>query len=386
MKKYIFRLPTIVLMAFLALAFHSCDEDDTENTLAPGLTQLEEVTFAQPITTTPNNIVLTSDNGSASVVTISWEAVKFPVPAPVTYTVQIDLPANTLGDNGWANAFTLEAGEDVLSISLTGNELNEIAEDFGLAPDAVGELAIRVRAFMGRSAFSEAVSINVRPFVNEIPEGTLYMPGAYNGFDPSTASRLTAIGEGVFRGYLTLREPQGLVFKITPEPNFDQFYGLGADGNLELGNDTDIAFPDFGSYEITANLNDLSITITPFSWGVIGPATLGGWDADTNMVYNYTLGLWEYTGALVPGPIKFRQNDEWTINYGTEDGNTGEVTESKMFLDNPGAHTMSDAGFYTVSFSVDQDSDTATYSVVAVPRSFGVIGPSTPAVGMPIPT
>lgn len=369
MKHPIYKLFTCL---FITLALVACEEDAE-------LTTLQEVQFSAPIEATPNSIILSEANSLQSVVTVSWMEVLYPIDAPVTYTLAIDVLANTFGENGWANAIRIPAGEDVLSTSILGGDLNDIAAELGLAPDMEGELMVRVEAYMDRYAYSDPIAITVTPYVVELPTGELYMPGAYNDWDPATAATLPAIASGVYQGYLTLSSPQGLGFKITPEQDWDEFYGLDANGDFALGADGDLSFPDFGSYQITVNLNTLTYTITPYSWGIIGPSTSGGWDADTDMSYNYAEHLWEYNGLLAAGALKFRLNNEWTINYGTEDGNSGEIANAEVYLDNSGAHTIVEGGFYKVTFSVNPaEPAVAIYSVSEIPYSWGIIGDATP--------
>src|SRR5690606_28497665 len=314
MKRY---LKSIFTLGFIAMACVSC-EDDAE------LTTLEQLSFSAPIQATPSSIVLTEDNAFESVVTVSWTDVQYPIEAPVTYTLAIDVAAGTFGDNGWANAQRIQVGADVLSTSILGGNLNDIATDLGLAPDVEGELMVRVEAYMDRFVYSDPIAITVTPYLELLPTGNLYMPGAYNGWDPAIAAILPAIASGIYQGYLTVNPPQGLGFKIIPEQDWDEFYGLDSNGNLALGADGDLSFPAFGSYQITVNLNNLTYSIVPYSWGIIGPSTPGGWDADTDMSFNYVTQLWEYNGPLAAGALKFRLNNEWTTNYGTENGTNGE--------------------------------------------------------------
>ncbi len=54
--------------------------------------------------------------------------------------------------------------------------------------------------------------------------------------------------------------------------------------------------------------------------GLIGPATPGGWDADTSMVQDINdPNLWTLDILLLNGDAKFRANDEWAINWGDTD-------------------------------------------------------------------
>lgn len=52
-------------------------------------------------------------------------------------------------------------------------------------------------------------------------------------------------------------------------------------------------------------------------WGVIGDATPGGWDNDTNMTWDATKKVFTVTLDLKSsGKFKFRANDGWDVNYG----------------------------------------------------------------------
>ena len=50
------------------------------------------------------------------------------------------------------------------------------------------------------------------------------------------------------------------------------------------------------------------------SVGIIGSATPGGWDADTDLVKDAAdPNLWKANVTLVDGEAKFRANDAWTL-------------------------------------------------------------------------
>ena len=79
------------------LLFASCKKDAV-------LTYLDVVTFPSGVTASTNNVMLSADNLDSSVITFSWPAVIFKVDAPVTYTLQLDVPADTVGGSAWSNA------------------------------------------------------------------------------------------------------------------------------------------------------------------------------------------------------------------------------------------------------------------------------------------
>lgn len=347
MKKYISKL---LVVCMLGLAAVSCEDDSN-------LTTLATVVFDSGLTATPNTVVLTPANKNETVTTISWPEVNFPVDAPVTYALQIDVANDTIGTSAWQGAVNLAAGEDVLSKSFTGSELNAIALGMGFPQDVASQLVVRVSATLDRTVYSHAIPLTVTPFVEIITLTQIYMPGAYQGWNPATAATLPAIENGVFQGYITL--PAGsLEFKFTTEPNWDNPYGNDANGNFALGDTTtNLSAPAAGSYQVTVNLNNMTYTLTPYDFGIIGTATPGGWDADTDMAWDYQNQYWTWTGDLVPGALKFRLNDSWTVNYGTDANGT------VMYFDNQGAHNVTDAGTYKVTFAVNPDPATAAYSV-----------------------
>ena len=55
----------------------------------------------------------------------------------------------------------------------------------------------------------------------------------------------------------------------------------------------------------------------PFSWGLVGDATSNGWDGpDFKLNYNSFGDDWRTVVTLNDGFVKFRFNNDWTLNYG----------------------------------------------------------------------
>ena len=344
----------LIALCTLLIVCASCSEDEP-------LTTLSTVSFPAELQATPDNVAINADNKYLTVMTVSWPEVEFPVDAPVRYALEFDVASDTIGSAAWENAIRVEAGEDVLSKSFLGSELNAMAISLGLPLDIPGEIVVRAEATLDRAVYSKAIKITVTPFVEIITQTVLYAPGSYQGWTPATAAQLNAIEAGVFQGFVTFPAGQQ-EFKITPEPDWDESYGVDASGNFveEGGN---ISVPTPGTYQITVNLNTMTYTAVPYSYGVIGTATAGGWDNDTNMSYDHVAQQWTFTGPLVPGAIKFRLNDQWTVNYGSANGESGEIDNGVVLLDNQGAHTIIEGGNYLVTFSVNPDPATANYTI-----------------------
>ncbi|MEM9929779.1 MAG: RagB/SusD family nutrient uptake outer membrane protein, partial [Bacteroidota bacterium] len=145
----------------------------------------------------------------------------------------------------------------------------------------------------------------------------LNVPGAFQGWDPALNTTVIAQrgADNVFEGYFYFAEAGEFKFA---RGSWDENWGDdNNDGILDPGSGTNLSVPAPGFYRLVANLDDLSYSVTEVNFGIIGSATPGGWDADTDMTYNPETGAWEVELQLIGGQeIKFRANDDWALNYG----------------------------------------------------------------------
>lgn len=114
--------------------------------------------------------------------------------------------------------------------------------------------------------------------------------------------------------------------------------------------------PGTGEYNFEADAGIQTV-------GIIGSATPGGWDTDTDMVNNGD-GTYSLIIGLLGGEAKFRANDAWDINWGAADFPNGTGTQN-------GANIPVPAGLYLVTFNPS----TGAYSFA--PASIGIIGSAT---------
>jgi hypothetical protein len=93
-----------------------------------------------------------------------------------------------------------------------------------------------------------------------------------------------------------------------------------------------------GFYRIFVDFTNLSYSVQAVSWGIVGNATPGGWDNDTNMTFVGGLGSykWQIDVALTAGEYKFRANDGWDINFGKGDSD-GTLKFNAGNIVSPGA-------------------------------------------------
>jgi len=177
----------------------------------------------------------------------------------------------------------------------------------------------------------------------------LYIPGGHNGWNSALDSIASPKQNGIFSGYLYM--PANNEFKF-----FDNGSWIGDAGDGLLGGDPNLTVADAGYYLMKANLNDNSWSATATTWGMIGPAQAGAWDADTDLVYNQETDLWEATIVLSPGEFKFRANDAWDINYG-DTGVDGILEPSGDNI------TLATGGTYKVTLSLQDDVNGYTYTL-----------------------
>lgn len=123
--------------------------------------------------------------------------------------------------------------------------------------------------------------------------------------------------------------------------------------------------------EYTFNILEIFETV-----GIIGDATPGGWDTDTDMERSPTdSSLWTLRIVLTDGEAKFRANDSWDVNWGSGDFPTGIAIRN-------GANIPVTAGEYIVTFN----SITGFYnfSLLVVYDRIGLVGAGTPLMSWDI--
>lgn len=112
---------------------------------------------------------------------------------------------------------------------------------------------------------------------------------------------------------------------------------------------------DAGFYYFTVITSDdgasYAVTIDKASFGIIGSATAGGWDIDTDMTEGGS--SWTITTDLVDGDWKFRANDAWEYNLG------GDLTG----LTHNGGNVAATAGNYTITLITADRGATYTATV-----------------------
>ncbi len=196
----------------------------------------------------------------------------------------------------------------------------------------------------------------------------LWLVGDYNGWDNSDNALFiisTVTSGGAAEGYFYAPGSGGL--KLTSDHSWDDPHTFGDNGSGALTNPgANIPVPAEGYYLVKANLGDMSYSLTLTTWGVIGDATPGAWDSQTDMVYDpvtkiFSLGLHMTSG----GAFKFRGTSDWAVNYGSD------LADGKLAA-GAGNIPVSLEADYAITLDLSHPNE-YTYSA----NSWGIIGDAT---------
>lgn len=188
-------------------------------------------------------------------------------------------------------------------------------------------------------------------------EEYIYVPGNHQSWNPGAAPALWCPNfDGVYTGFSNLNGD----FKFTRVRGWDSEYNYTHfttfSTGLSQGEGTNIKMATSGFYYVKADVAAGSLTATQTTtWGIIGPAQAGGWDADTDMTWNADKGCWYAAGVtLTAGEMKFRANDGWDINVGGEFGNLVEN----------GGNIAVEAGTYDIELYLERTTKDNAYAVL----------------------
>jgi len=354
----------ILLIASIAvIGLKSCTTDD--DVVFVVIPPSENVNFVNE--NFANEYLLSDETSSNTAETFIWNTPDFGVPTPLSYTLEGSIT------QAFDNVDHTSGSINATNQSVTVGQLLILADLLGLDNDANNEGVVyfRVRAFLGpdgesTESISDVISLNIKK-LEVISGGTGVeisswglVGDAYNDWGASPDAPFYTTSEAnVFVAYATLKDGE---MKIRENNDWTVNYGDdGADGSLEEGGANIIVTA--GVYKVVFNLNDLSYTIEPFSWGVVGDAfnDWGGDGPDAQFLYDYTTDTWKLGVKLFDGEFKFRFNNDWTLNLG-DTGGDGTLEEG-------GDNIIAIQGHYQLSLNLNDNTYTIEEADV-----LGVVG------------
>jgi hypothetical protein len=337
------------------------------------VTYLQPVVFNANFVASTDSVGLSPANDSLPVLSFTWAKAVYPVTLSVTYTIQVDVPSDTIGESAWGNATGVVVGNDVYGKTFKGAELNTLALAIGMTPNAPGTLVFRVQAYQDRNAFSSAIAVIVSPYETIIASHgwpIMYAPGFFEGWSPATAPTVAAEQTGIYEGFIympTSTDPSAYHFKFTNAPDWNHLIeGDGGGGTLLINsNPPDMVLGGPGYYEVVCNTNALTWTATLVTWSIIGDATPGGWTSDTEMTFDPVKQVWTVTANMLStGSYKFRANNAWNIDFGVDANNQLAYADNPAYPYNGSLNDLivPVTGNYTITLNLN-DPNNYTYTL-----------------------
>jgi len=191
-----------------------------------------------------------------------------------------------------------------------------------------------------------------------------FVVGTYNGWDNSDKADfiISTATNSEAQGYVWF--PEAGAFKLTTDHSWDDPHTFGDNGSGQLTNPgSDIKVNTAGYQFIKANLSDMSYSVTPTTWGLIGSATPGGWDNQTDMTYITAAKILALGIHLKAGEFKFRGTPSWSVNYG--------ATAGSLVFDGPNISVATEDD-YAITLDLSHPNE-YTYSA----NFWGIIGSAT---------
>lgn len=383
MNKNILKL---TMVFFAIFAFNACSDDDEITFTAQ--TPPDQISFTNEFL---SEYLLSVQTASNNAERFTWEAPDFGVPTPITY----QLEGST--DFEFTEPVNLvETSNQQASVSV--GQLLNLAESAGLDNDPetdnpdTGDLFFRVRAQIGTEnadnspeTISEITTLTVTLIATGGPEPLPVLPNLY-----LVGNATAADWNNNNNNFPLVRDPENEnVFAYTGKflggdtNEFKLLENRGAwqpqwglqDGNLDssedLGNDPGsfVISEGEGYYTLEVDTENKTSSLVAFdesssatyaSVGIIGFGTTGnddGWSQDIDMTQStFDPHIWYISEIeLFDGEVKFRAEDNWDTNWGSN-------TEFTGFGDLNGANIPTRAGTYEVWFN----DLTGNYSLIPI--------------------
>lgn len=344
MKTLITKFLALGCLAVTVLA--SCKKDEIKTVAGNG-----SASVLSASTTTP---VLTKATLTSTAITLTGTAQSYGYQAAVTYSFQLAVK----GTN-FAAPTDVALPVGTLTKSYTVQDFNNILLSMNLPVNKSAQLEVRLKTALSSTAgitYSNVLTVTATPFPLT---AYIYVPGAYQGWDPPTADSLqSATGNGVYTGIINFTAGN-LAFKITPAKKWDVAYGTTGSGTIGTSG-SDISVPSAGQYYFVVNLNTNTIAYAPADYfSLIGSSTPGtAWSTDTDMKFNNGTLAWEKTTAMITGEFKVRMNHDWGNSYGIpKSGSDGFGVANTLNNSSNDNIQISAAGNYKVTFTVGYSTD-----------------------------
>ena len=340
----------LILIAFLGmLSFYACENDETKAILSatPVVPTLDEV----------SDLVLARDK-SADSIFIKGKEADFGYTASVLYILEAAVKGTD-----FAEPIELQKMELVNSFKFTVNSLNSILIET-LPEDEVASLELRVRAEIISSETGGADKIMSSSAVQDISIKTYGPPSLYVTGDTHNQRLVSANDDGVYTGWVYT---DGTAFTLTNRDD-SKVYGV-TDGTVTEGGDA--IELEAGGWVIEINLNASTMDAEDKTVGIIG-SSVGGWDNDTKMIWDFDDHTWNITKDVISvadNGIKFRTHNSWAevnVAYHPDNHDLMNLYQANSEEGKGDSQNIDDipAGTYVIKASLESTPMWATFTPV----------------------
>ncbi|RKS50712.1 uncharacterized protein DUF5019 [Gillisia mitskevichiae] len=366
---------TNIFIAFIAiLSLNACSEDDDFTFTAKPDT--EGISFTN---STSEVYTLRASNADNLAERFVWNEVDFDVQTPVNYELQGSATESF-------ESYSVLGDVTVTNLSVTVASMLELAAEAGLDNDPdtdlpnTGNLFFKVRAYVGGDAgnvvdqTSEVLSLTVLLPEGEV-EGPVYKQfylvgdATSAGWNPDNNNIplfRDSANENIYHYTGRFAGGDGIEgFKLLETlGDWDSQWGVDGDAFTSkaiLGGDPSaFAVAADQYYKLMVNREEFTYSFEVFDAsaaatydvvGLVGAGTSVGWPGDDNPTPDIKMTksdfdehIWKATDVvLTNGPVKFRANLDWTVNWGGGENFPSGIAN--------GDDIIATAGTYTVWFN-----------------------------------
>ena len=259
----------------------------------------------------PGEIVITPDN-MGSTQTFTWDAADFGVRTQINYSIEASYNDGAklvlfTGMNGTSSEQTYESLNNILALSVEDGGL-------GVPSGEPTDVDFYISATIGTD-FEKFYSA------------------------PVTVRMTVTTAERTYEAIVDFGEKAANGFKLTGIAGWDDTCNWGTDGDapapdpeaasislISSGGSGNIMAYSKRFYRLVFDRSTLTLSnkLSFNSMGIIGDATPGGWDTDTEMNFDTQKQRFWVDVTLTAGEFKFRADNDWTINFGGADGHLSQ--------------------------------------------------------------
>ena len=332
-------LKYFALIGLIGLLF-SCQKDETRAVL------LDNPTL--PTIQTMPGLTLKRTDGT-NLLTFVGTPLEAGFQASVTYYLEACAKGNNFQD-----AVQIASDIQDLSIQISVSDLNGmLLKKF--PADQVSSLDFRIRSVLSLSSGTGSYVYNSA--VKTVDVSLYGLPRLDLVGSGITQKIESALGDGKYVGYVKLDATKSFTLK---DPDANITYG-GSNGVL-AANGSALSVTAKGWYKLTADTKALTFSLAPYNVGVVGAFSGWGGSSDSFMDYDLAKGYWFITMDLPAGPMKFRLNSDWAVNWGPGSDTNLPATGGTMALPNgSGNIVLAAGGNYTVQFTITGSSGSVTF-------------------------